>query len=341
MPIIEGYKDSVAFGGFARFSDPIGFSNLNLSLSYSPDNALESNERVHASAILKHYLWTVGLRWNPADFYDLFGPTKRSRRGYSGFVEYEKPLLYEPPETLSLITRFAYFADLETLPGFQNVDAPTDKLGEADIGLVYRFPRASVGAVDDEAGMLWSVYAHAYHAQSDITPSLRGTFDVGWPLPFDHTSVWVRTGAGVSSGNVEDPLSNAFFGGFRNNYVDNREVKRYRELLSMPGFEIDALGGRSFVKGMLELNLPPIRFEALGSPGFYGSWIRSALFTTALVTNPDSSRDKVEAFNVGLQFDLQLHVLNRLPMMLSLGYARGFEGDGKGENEVMLSLKVL
>jgi hypothetical protein len=109
----------------------------------------------------------------------------------------------------------------------------------------------------------------------------------------------------------------------------------------MPGFEIDALNGRSFVKGMLELNLPPIRFEALGSPGFYGSWIRSALFTTALVTNPDSPRDKVEAFNVGLQFDLQLHVLNRLPMMLSLGYARGFEGDGQGEDEIMLSLKVL
>jgi len=59
------------------------------------------------------------------------------------------------------------------------------------------------------------------------------------------------------------------------------------------------------------------------------------------VTNPDSPRDKVEAFNAGLQFDLQLHVLNRLPMMLSLGYARGFEGDGKGEDEFMLSLKVL
>ena len=128
---------------------------------------------------------------------------------------------------------------------------------------------------------------------------------------------------------------------FRNNYVDNGEAKRYREVLSMPGFEIDALNGRSFVKGMLELNLPPIRFEALGSPGFYGSWIRPALFTTALVTNPDSPRDKVEAFNVGLQFDLQLHVLNRLPMMLSLGYARGFEGDGHGEDEIMLSLKVL
>ena len=341
VPIIEGYKDSVAIGGFARFSDPIGFDNLTFTLSYSPDDELKSKERTHASLILKHYLWTAGLRWNAGDFYDLFGPTKRSREGYSGFVSYERPLVYEPPETLSLVANIAYFGDLDSLPGFQNVPSPTDKLGEASIGLVYKFPRSSVGSVDDETGMLWSLMAHAYHAESDITPSILGKFDIGWPLPFDHTSVWVRTGAGVSSGEIDAPLSNAYFGGFRNNYVDNGDAKRYRELLSMPGFEIDALNGRTFVKGMLELNLPPIRFEALGSPGFYGSWIRPALFTTALVTNPDSPRDKVEAFNAGVQFDLQLHVLNRLPMMLSLGYARGFEGDGKGEDEIMLSLKVL
>jgi len=92
---------------------------------------------------------------------------------------------------------------------------------------------------------------------------------------------------------------------------------------------------------MLEWNLPPIRFEALGQPGFYGSWIRPALFTTALVTNPDSARERIDAYNVGLQLDLQLHVLHRLPMMLSFGYARGFGGDDQGEDEFMLSLKVL
>jgi hypothetical protein len=36
-----------------------------------------------------------------------------------------------------------------------------------------------------------------------------------------------------------------------------------------------------------------------------------------------------------------LHVKHRLPMMLSLGYARGFDGDDQGEDEFMLSLKVL
>ena len=110
----------------------------------------------------------------------------------------------------------------------------------------------------------------------------------------------------------------------------------------MPGFEIDALNGRSFVKGMLELEpaADPVRGpRAAPASTAAGSGRRSSPRHSSPIRT--RRRDKVEAFNVGLQFDLQLHVLNRLPMMLSLGYARGFEGDGKGEDEFMLSLKVL
>jgi len=153
--------------------------------------------------------------------------------------------------------------------------------------------------------------------------------------------VWLRNSAGVASGDHDDPLANAYFGGFGNNYVDDGEEKRYREVLSMPGFEIDALGGKSFVKSMVEWNLPPIRFEALGTPGFYVSWGRPAVFATALVTDPQDRDFRTEAYNVGAQLDFQLHVLHRLPMMLSFGYAKGFEGDGLGEDEFMVSLKIL
>jgi hypothetical protein len=340
-PVIEGYKDAVAFGAHARFSDPIGFDGLTLTLTYSPDSELASKERLHASLDFRHFDWAAGLKWNAGDFYDLFGPTKRSREGYSGYVRYDHPLIFDPPETLNVVAKLAYFGDLDTLPGFQSVPSPTDKLGEAELGLVYKYPRGSVGSVDDETGHTWSLLAHAYEAEGHITPALFGKFDIGFPLQLRHSSVWLRTAAGVASGDRDDPLANAYFGGFRNNYVDSGEAKRYRDVLSMPGFEIDALNGRSFAKGMLEWNLPPLRFEHLGSPGFYGSWIRPAFFTSALVTNPDSGSDRIEAYNAGLQLDLQLHVLNRLPMMLSFGYARGIEGNGKGEDEFMLSLKVL
>ena len=92
---------------------------------------------------------------------------------------------------------------------------------------------------------------------------------------------------------------------------------------------------------MVEWNLPPLRFDNLGQPGFYSSWLRPAVFGTALVTNPDHSGARVDSYNVGLQFDLQLQVMHRLPMMLSFGYAHGFGGKGAGEDEFMLSFKVL
>jgi hypothetical protein len=92
---------------------------------------------------------------------------------------------------------------------------------------------------------------------------------------------------------------------------------------------------------MLELNLPPLRFESAGTPGFYTSWARTAIFATALVTDPQDGAYRQGAYDVGVQIDFQLHVLNRLPMMLSFGYARGFGGGGLGENEYMASLKIL
>ena len=35
-PVVEGYKDSVAFGGHARFSDPLGMDGLNLTVELQP-----------------------------------------------------------------------------------------------------------------------------------------------------------------------------------------------------------------------------------------------------------------------------------------------------------------
>jgi len=121
----------------------------------------------------------------------------------------------------------------------------------------------------------------------------------------------------------------------------NGSVQRYRELLSMPGFEIDALQGKSVAKAMLEWCIPPLRFETLGSPGFYVSWARPELFATAVESDFSSATFRQQAYDVGGQIDLQLNVMHRWPMMLSLGVAQGFGGGGFATTEFMLSLQVL
>ncbi len=344
IPVVEGYQNSAGLGASARFSDPLGFDWLALDSSYSPDHALASKERLHFTADAHAEDWTTGVAWNRADFYDLFGPTKRSLAGYNGYVSYDLPLVYDPPQTLHFVAKIAYYGDLDTLPGYQNVTSPTQNLFTVDAGFVGVDTRASPGAVDAETGHTWSIKVHGYGAQDDFIPRLTGTFDVGFPLPLDHSSIWLRSGASISGGTHSNPLANDYLGGFGNNYVDSGahgSAQRYRDLLSMPGFNLDALQGKSLVKTMLEWCLPPVRFESLGSPGFYASWARPELFVAALETNFNTAAYRSNAEDVGAQLDFQLHVMHRLPMMLSVGVARGFGGGGLGTTEFMLSLQVL
>lgn len=339
-PSIEGYKGEWAGGVHARFSDPVGFDYALISASYSPGQDLPSDERLHLMGQLRHGMWKVTGKYNAGDFYDLFGPTERAREGYSLRVDYERPTVFEPPRTVYLLGHLAHYGGLDVLPDFQNVQSP-ERLTAAGLEMVSRHPRRSVGAVDDEKGYLWSVAGQGSLADGELTLGLTGRLDLGVQLPWSHTSLWLRNGAGVRNGDRSNPLANLYLGGFGNNYVDNGEVKRYRDLLAMPGFDLNALGGQSFVKSTVEINLPPLRFENLGAPGLYPSWLRSSVFASALMLDPAEGRYRTSAGNVGVQFDVQWSVLHRLPMTLSFGVARGLGGRGLGQTEWLLSLKVL
>ena len=93
-----------------------------------------------------------------------------------------------------------------------------------------------------------------------------------------NSSAWIYAPAGIVAGKKDSPLGSFYFGSFRNNYVDNRPEKRYRELESFPGFEIDQIDARRFAKLIGEVNLPPIRFAEVGTPSIYLSYARPALF---------------------------------------------------------------
>ena len=124
--------------------------------------------------------------------------------------------------------------------------------------------------------------------------------------------------------------------------MDSGEIKRYREYYAMPGYELNEIGGRNFAATMLEWNLPPLRFDRAGKPGFYMSWARPAIFARHLTTNLDDSAIRREVQNVGMQVDLRFTIMSRMDMTLSLGYARGF-GDNvvEDQDEFMVSLKIL
>ena len=340
-PIIEGYKDSVALGYHLRYEDPAQFHKLDIAGSYSWDEDLPSGERPHFSIRYRTINWRFEYWHNDADFYDLFGPTKRSRKGDAFITEFAKPLIYDEPRELELKVGGAWFTGLDTLPGNQNVPFDFEDIVSGKVELNYTDTRQSQGSVDHEKGYRWSLVASGDHAEGDTIPKLRGGFDFGFALPLANSSVWLYNAAGYAEGQRDNPLANFYFGGFGNNYVDDGDVKRYREFDSFPGFEIDELAGQDFAKSVLELNLPPVRFEEVGTPGFFLGWARPALFTGVLVTDPDSETRRRTVYSVGAQVDLSFTVVHRLPMTLSFGYAAGFEDGRKLNDEWMLSLKIL
>ncbi len=340
FPVIEGYKDSVAFGYRFNFSDPLSLNRLDVTASYSPDDDLASDERFHFDLNYRRYDWRLHARWNNADFYDLFGPTKIGRRGYSAGVGYRKSLINDRPRYMSVDFDVTFAGDLDTLPSFQNVPVVVDTLLTTEVLLAYRNARKSLGAVDDEKGFLWNLMAADQVVDGHSVPLLHGNFDFGWALPIGHSSIWLRNAAGRAFGRREDPFSNFYFGGFGNNYVDRGEIKRYRESYAFPGAELNELFGRSFGRAMLEWNLPPWRFRGAGSPGGYLTWARTALFGSVLVTEPDEDLLRETTRNVGAQIDFRFTVLSRLDMTLSLGYAVVLDDSDPTRDEFMASLKV-
>ena len=341
-PVLQGYKSAAGIGYRFNFDDPIQFASASITVAYTPSTGdLPGNQQGHVDASGSYLGWRAGLSWNKSDFYDLFGPTKRSRKGYALKLGYDHLLIYDDPRKFELALDLTIAGKIDTLPGAQNVSTAFDKLSTAQAKLDYTDLRRTLGAVDDEKGLRWTSALTLNRAGNRASALLRGGIDIGMALPLAHSSLWSRTALGRASGKINDPVASFYFGGFGNNVVDNGTVKRYREFGSMPGFEIDEIGGRRFAKQMVEWTLPPMLFESVGTPAFYLSWLRPALFASVLRADPGGSAPSRTVSNLGAQVDLRFSTLHWYEMMLSLGYARGFERSRPGRNEWMVSLKIL
>jgi hypothetical protein len=338
-PIISGYNRSPAFGWYVHFADPLQFSQVSATASVSPFNAVQGSERFHFDIDYQSPNWKLAYWHNLADFYDLAGPVLRSRKGDAFIANYTKPLIYDPPRQLDVFGSAAAYFGLEVLPGAQNIPSPPE-IQSAEIGLKYTNTTKALGGVDHEKGVEAKIAVGGDHAQGQFYPRIYGSFAYGIPLPLPDTSSWVYTHAGIVGGPRESPLAAFYLGAFRNNYVDNRPEKRYRELESFPGFDIDEVEARRFAKLTGELNLPPLRFAEVGTPAFYLSYIRPALFAGAMVTDePDATSHHYA--DVGAQFDLNFTVALRLPMVFSVGAAAGWRDGHYRKTEWLASLKIL
>ena len=291
-PIVEGYQGSSLAGLLLPLRRPAAVPPARARRSASRRSATcATSERLHADVEYKTLNWKLRYWHNDADFYDLFGPVQRSRKGDAFIVGYNKTTIYDPPRQLDLFGIGAAYFGLEQLPAAQNVASPKN-ICSAEAGVRYTNTRKALGGVDHEKGIAWRAIGGVDHARRRHLPA-----------DLRRARLWRAAAAAPTArpGSMRRPGSPAakrtarsaafYFGSFRNNYVDNRPEKRYRELESFPGFEIDEIAARRFAKLTGEVNLPPIRFAEVGTPAFYLSYVRPAVFAGAMLTS-DPGRQK-------------------------------------------------
>ncbi|HEX6573946.1 MAG TPA: hypothetical protein VF042_03155, partial [Gemmatimonadaceae bacterium] len=346
-PVVEGYQDvdgnrGVAGGLRANFSDRIGATALELTASYSPTESLDPEERLHLRGVLRYWNWTVSGTLNRADFYDLFGPTRVSRRGYSLAAQYQGNLILDGPTSLYYTVRAAGYGNLATVPEFQDVESSYDRLATLFGDLEYKSLRRSLGAIDDELGSTWNAAVRGNYAGTTLYPNLSLDGSRGFLLPLDHSSVWLRGAAGTfMGGDRNDPFARSYFGGFGNNWVDYRGIKQFRNTESFPGLDINEIGGATYGKAQVEWVSPPWRFRKVGVPSAYLRWAGLTLFASGLVTDFDDRATRRGFVNAGAQADLRLITLSHLESTFSLGVATAAGERMRRKSALMASFKLM
>ncbi|HSG98535.1 MAG TPA: hypothetical protein VLB27_00705, partial [candidate division Zixibacteria bacterium] len=101
------------------------------------------------------------------------------------------------------------------------------------------------------------------------------------------------------------------------------------------------LGGKNYVKTMLEWVAPPIRFRKLGIGAMYLTHARLALFSSGIVTNLDFDLARRYYGNVGAQMDFRITFLSYLRTTVSVGYAVAARKGTRRSDEFMFSVKIL
>jgi hypothetical protein len=211
-----------------------------------------------------------------------------------------------------------------------------------EAGAKYTDTRKALGGVDHEKGIAWRAITDLDWdpIAGKAFPKIYGGVDYGVPLPMPNSSFWIYAHGGLGWGDRLNPLAAYYFGAFRNNYVDERPEKRYREMESFPGFSIDEIAARRFAKLTGEVNLPPIRFAEVGTPLVYLSFVRPAVFAGAMATNAPEGGGH-HYYDVGAQLDFNFTIALRLPMVFSVGAAGGWRDGHYSKTELLASLKIM
>ena len=198
------------------FEDPLQFNQLHATLSYMPDSPLDDQDW-HFDLEYKTLRWRFRYWHNDADFYDLFGPTERSRAGDALIIGYHRAFIYDPPRQLEFQHRMlAYYAGLDTLPAAQAVQTQFDTLTAFSSRAHLHQHHTIAGRRRSRTRLaLESGACRRLRQRRDSSRASAAASIFGVPLPLRNSSVWLYTAAGGVGGETQQPAELLLLGRLR------------------------------------------------------------------------------------------------------------------------------
>ena len=206
-----------------------------------------------------------------------------------------------------------------------DLHAPRDRRGRAP--LHRRAALARRGRRREGRGVVAGRQRQA-SVNGEITPQVRGTLDFGFPLPLPHSSIWLRSAAGVRQRRPQQHRREFLLRRLRQQLC--RQTSRSSAIASTtrcPASRSTRSAGSNFVREMVEWNLPPFVFESVGTPGFHLTLAAAGdLRRRRCGRTPATRRSARTTRASAARSTCSFSVLHWYDMTLSVGYAVGLPG---------------
>lgn len=339
-PFVAGYKNNVTFGIHTTFSDKTNLLSVSNDISVSPSESLTAEESIHWSLNVRYVLWNFFIKYNYADFYDLFGPEKFSRKGTQLGVNRKIPFVYDESIEFYASPELSALFNGDVVSGYQNIKSRNNNVYEASNSFLFQNIKGKTLTENQKYGYAFELFTGFQNVDRENFYKAYVKADAGLSSTDMNISLWLRSYTGKAFGKGDSPYSSFYFGGFRNNYVDFRDSRRFRSLSAFPGVSINSIDANSFSKITAELNLPAFYGLKGKSLNLIPKHLQTCFFSSIMLDSPEPWTEANISYNYGFQADLYFILLSQLQSTISLGYARAFHQD-KHSHELMASLRLL
>ncbi|MBL1212142.1 MAG: hypothetical protein HND52_02190 [Ignavibacteriae bacterium] len=341
VPVVSGFQKEIMVGFYTHISDPLITHDLSLEFGVTP---FKKNSPLPYYHVMGKYefkkIFELRVEHNAPDFYDIFNERKRGMVGTSVNIGYTNFWYYDNPLKIKQKTEFTYYTGIEFFnDNLIPVSGEDFLVGQTVFSSKYL--RRSIGSSGYEHGNEFKLSLVGF-GQSPKKPEYAAQVFSEWSFFTtwfgSHNVLHLNFAGGYHHENKNIPQAKFYFGGFGNRYVENIDVKQFRDVFRFPGTSIYSLPANSFGKILIENSFPPIRFSSLS---FIGKHILThidvSIYSQGLVLNfPEADR----WVNIGGQVSFVFKHWFNLESTITAGAANAWWKNSNNA-EWFVSLKLL